>query len=116
LRHRSRGLNPLEEEDLIMKTKKEEYIEKMANELKEWSAKLDELESKVSGTSADVKAGYETRVRELKYKRDTLSSKLHELRESSGDAWETFRAGMDNAWEDFKDAFAGAREKFRKAA
>ena len=99
-----------------MKTKKEEYIDKMAYELKEWSAKLDELESRVSGTSADVKAGYETRIRELKYKRDTLSSKLHELRDSSGEAWESFKAGVDNAWEDLKGAFTDAREKFKKAA
>jgi outer membrane murein-binding lipoprotein Lpp len=115
-RHGSRGQNQLEEEDTIMKTKKEEYIDKMANELKEWSANLDELESKVSGTTADVKAGYEARIRELKDKRDSLSLKLHELRESSGDAWETFKTGVDNAREDLKAAYTSARDRFKKAA
>lgn len=99
-----------------MNTRKEEYIDKMANELKEWSAKIDELESKVSTAKADVKTTYEQRIRELKDKRDALSSKLHDLRDSSGEAWESFKAGVDNAWEDLKGAFSDAREKFKKAA
>jgi len=99
-----------------MKTRKEEYIDKMANELKEWSAKIDELESKVGIAKADVKTTYEQRIRELKDKRDALSSKLHELRDSSGEAWGSFKAGVDNAWEDLKGAFTDAREKFKKAA
>ncbi|HSB33999.1 MAG TPA: hypothetical protein VLG39_06060 [Nitrospirota bacterium] len=99
-----------------MKTRKEEYIDRMATQLKDWTAKLDELESSVKGATADVKAGYENRIRELKEKRDALSSKLHELRESGGDAWETFRYGVDNAWEDFKGAITSARDKFKKAA
>jgi outer membrane murein-binding lipoprotein Lpp len=101
---------------MIMKTRKEAYIDKMAAQLKEWSAKIDELESMVGTAKADVKMGYENRIRELKEKRETAMQRLRELKDSSGEAWETFTAGVDNAWEDFKDALTAAREKFKKAA
>ncbi len=99
-----------------MKTKKEEYIEKMAERLKEWSGKIDELESRVSGAASGAKTGYEQRIRELKDKREALAQKLSEVRGSSGEAWVTFKAGMDDAWEDFKKTLASARDKFKKAA
>lgn len=99
-----------------MKTKKQEYIDKMANELKEWSAKIDELEAKVSTAKADAKIGYENRIRELKEKQETATQKLQEIRESSGEAWEAMKAGVETAWKDFTDALSVARDKFKKAA
>jgi predicted nucleic acid-binding Zn-ribbon protein len=114
--HRFSRLVSFAKEELIMKTKKEEYIDKMANELKEWSARIDELESRVGTAKADVKMAYENRIRELKEKRETLSRKLQEIRESSGEAWEAMTAGLETAWKDFKGALSAAREKFKKAA
>ena len=97
-----------------MNTKKEEYIEKMAAQLKEWSAKIDELETTVATATADVKTGYEARIRELKEKREISSNKLRELKESSGEAWNVMTAGVETAWADFKTAFTAAKEKFKK--
>ena len=37
---------------------REEYIDKLAAQLKEWSAKIDELESKARAAKADAKTGY----------------------------------------------------------
>jgi hypothetical protein len=69
-----------------MKTKKEEYIDRVAKQLKEWSSGIDELESRVAKASSEVKAGYGALIKDTKKKRDALSHKLHELRETSGDA------------------------------
>lgn len=99
-----------------MRTKKEEYIDKMAEQLKGWSTRIDEFEHKAAGAALDVKADYEARVRELKNKRDQLSNKLHELKESGSSAWTTLKTGVDMATDDLKDAVAAARDKFRKAA
>ena len=95
------------------RTKKEEYIDKMAEHLKEWSARIDELESRTGQAASDVKAGYEQRMGELKVKRDILAGKILDLKESSGEAWETFRTGVDNSWEDLKDAVVAAKERFK---
>ncbi len=96
-----------------MKTKKEEYIDKMAKQLKEWSSGIDELESRVTKTSSAVKAGYETLIKDTKKKRDALSHKLHELGETSGDAWDALKTGVEAASKDLKHAIDAARDKFK---
>ena len=95
---------------------KEEYIDIMSRQLKEWSAKIDELESQVSTSSAEMKSAYEQHLLDIKNRRDAMSRKLQEIRSSSGDAWETLATGMDNAWDVFKVAFKSAKDKFKKAA
>ncbi len=96
--------------------KREEYIDKMSNQLKEWSAKIDELESRIGTAGVEMKSSYEQRIRDIKDKRDAMSQKLQELRNSSGDAWKTLTTGMDNAWDDFRGALKSALAKFKKAA
>ncbi len=64
---------------------KEEYIDKITQQLKEWSSRIDDLESLVAGTSAGMKAAYEVSIRELKQKRDAFALKLRELGVTSGD-------------------------------
>lgn len=98
-----------------MKTKAE-YIDKLAAQLKEWSARIDELEAKAGTAKAGVKEGYEKRIHELKEKRDALAQRLQETRKSSDEAWGTLKVGLDNAWKELKDAITAAREKFKKAA
>jgi uncharacterized coiled-coil DUF342 family protein len=99
-----------------MKTKKEEYIDNMATQLKEWSARIDELEARAGAAKAGLKEGYENRIYELREKRDAVTRKLQKTRKSGGAAWETLKAGVDNAWENLRDAITAAREKFKKAA
>jgi hypothetical protein len=100
----------------MKKTRKEQYIDKMAKQLKEWSTNIDELELKVSETKADVQAEISVRLREIKEKREALTQKLLELRETSDGAWETMKGGAETAWRDLTNALTEARDKFRKAA
>lgn len=99
-----------------MKTQKEEYIDKLAEQLKEWSAGIDELERKAAGAAANIKADYEARVRDVKDKRDRLSGRLQELKGSGGDAWTALKTGVEAATKDLADAIKAAKDKFRKAA
>jgi uncharacterized coiled-coil DUF342 family protein len=95
---------------------REEYIGIMSKQLKEWSAEIDELESQLSTSSAEMKAAYEQQILDIKNKRDGMSRKLQEIRGSSGEAWKTLATGLDNAWDVFKIAFKSAKDKFKKAA
>lgn len=99
-----------------MKTKKEEYIDRLAGQLKEWSAKIDELEGKAAGTASDIRADYESKVRELKDKRNRLSERLQEMKGSGSEAWTALKDGVEAATKDLSDAVKTARDKFRKAA
>lgn len=96
-----------------MKTKKEKYIDKMAKQLKEWSSRVDELESRVAKTSSEVKAGYKALIKDTKKKRDALSHELHKLGETSGDAWDALKKGVEAASKDLKHAIDAARDKFK---
>ncbi len=96
--------------------KREEYIDKMSTRLKEWSAKIDELESQIGTVGSDMNAANDQRIRDIMDNRDAMSRKLQELRGASGDAWKMLTASMDNAWDDFKDALKSAMDKFKKAA
>jgi outer membrane murein-binding lipoprotein Lpp len=93
---------------------REEYIDKLAAQLKEWSAKVDELESKAHATKADVKSEYEKQIMQMKDKRDTAMQKLQELKGASTDAWDTLKAGSEAAWAELKNAVAAAKERFKK--
>ena len=94
--------------------KREEYIDKLAAQLKEWSAKVDELESKAYSAKADMKTEYEKQIKQMKDKRDTAMQKLQELKGTSTEAWDTLKAGSEAAWADFKNAVTAAKEKFKK--
>jgi uncharacterized coiled-coil DUF342 family protein len=86
----------------------------LAAQLKEWSARIDELESKARTAQAEVKTGYESQIRQLTEKRDAAAKRLQELRGASAEAWETLRAGAETAWTDLKNAVAEAKEKFNR--
>jgi uncharacterized coiled-coil DUF342 family protein len=91
--------------------KREEYIDKLAAQLKEWSAKIDELESRARGAA---KSGYESQIRQLKDKRDAAVQKLQELKGPSAEAWDVLKAGAESAWTDLRSAVTAAKEKFKK--
>jgi hypothetical protein len=93
---------------------REEYIDKMAQQLKEWSAKIDEIEFKARVAGDNIKAGYENRIIDLKSRRDRVRSKLGELRETTGDNWNALQKGVEAAWTEFKSAFNEEKDKFRK--
>jgi uncharacterized coiled-coil DUF342 family protein len=94
--------------------KREEYIDSMTKQLKEWSSKIDELEFKARAAKDDMKVVYEQRARELKGKREEVIQKLRELRGASNEAWDAVKTGVEKAWGEFKDAFSDARDKFKK--
>ncbi|HAM52786.1 MAG TPA: hypothetical protein DCP92_19600 [Nitrospiraceae bacterium] len=96
-------------------TNREEYIDKLAAQLKEWSASVDELESNARAAKANVKNEYEKQIRQMKDKRDTAFQKLQELKGASTDAWDTLKAGSEAAWADLKNAVAAAKERFKKS-
>jgi chromosome segregation ATPase len=93
---------------------REEYIDKMAQQLKDWSAKLDELQFKARTAGDNVRAGYEKRISDLKMRRDRVKAKLQELRETTGDTWDAVQKGVDAAWTEFKVSFSEIKEKLKK--
>jgi outer membrane murein-binding lipoprotein Lpp len=93
---------------------REEYIDQMTAQLKEWSRKIDELEFKARAARADARVTYEQRIKDMKSKREAVSTRLQELKGAGSEAWETMSTGVEAAWDEFKRAFTEATEKFKK--
>ncbi len=94
--------------------KREEYIDMLAAQLKEWSAKIDELETKARSATADMRSEYEKQIVQLKEKRESAMERFLELKDASSEAWDTLKAGAESAWTEMKNAVAAAKEKFKK--
>jgi predicted nucleic acid-binding Zn-ribbon protein len=92
---------------------REEYIDRLAAQLKEWSAKIDELETKARAATSDAKISYETQIAQLKAQRDDAMKKLQDLKGASSEAWDVLKAGAESAWAEMKNAVAAAKEKFK---
>jgi uncharacterized protein YicC (UPF0701 family) len=95
-----------------MKTK-EEYIESLASELKEWSAQIDLLTAKAETATAEAKLKYAEELDALRAKKQAAAEKIKELEGASGDAWETVKETAERVWDDVRTGLASVASKFK---
>ncbi len=95
-----------------MKTK-DEYIESLASELKEWSAQIDRLSAKLDKSAGMVKLKYIEDVNALHVKEQAAGARIKEISEASGDAWKTAKETTDKIWDDLRSGLATAVSKFK---
>jgi len=95
-----------------MKTK-EEYIESLAAELKEWSAQIDVLTAKAESAAADVKLRCHADIDALRVKQIAAADKIKELEAASGDAWESVKETADHIWHELRTGVASVVSKFQ---
>ncbi|MDO9116565.1 MAG: hypothetical protein Q7U39_01290 [Nitrospira sp.] len=81
----------------------------MEAQLREWSARIGQWKAKADQAEAGAKIEYDKQINEVRAKVDAAEVKLHELKASSGDAWETLKGGVERAWTDLKTAVNGAQ-------
>jgi hypothetical protein len=89
------------------------YKQKMAAQLKEWSAQIDLLEAKVENAGADMKVKRTKQLHELRAKQRAATEKMKELGKASGAAWEQVKTTADKIWDDLKTGVADAQSKFK---
>lgn len=93
--------------------KREEYIDKLAAQLKEWNAQIDVLKERANKENAETKAKVQARIEELKKEKDQIASNLDALRAESSEAWQAMAEGITNAGKQLKEAFAKALDQFK---
>jgi hypothetical protein len=94
--------------------KKEEYILKLDAQLREWSAKIDELKAKTDKAKGDLKIEYGRQIAALEAKKEYAQKRLKEIRETSGQAWEELKTGVEHAWHELKISLDNAITKFKQ--
>lgn len=94
-------------------TKKEEHIDKLAVQLKEWGAQIDQLKAKAGKGTAELKTAIDKEVVVLNKMMKDAQKNLQELKVKSGPAWKIFAEGVNKAWNDLREAMHQAGEKFK---
>lgn len=97
-----------------MKTK-DQYIDNLAAELKDWSAQIDLLTTKTESEAAHVRSQYIEELNALHAKQQKATEKMKELQETGGDAWETVKVTADKVWDDLRIGLADATSRFKQA-
>jgi len=91
----------------------EAYKQKLAAQLKEWSAQISLMEAKVENAEADLRIKRLDVINDLRAKQRVATEKLKELEKSSGDAWDQVKITAEKIWADLKDGIADAHAKFK---
>lgn len=95
-----------------MKTK-DEYIDNLASDLKQWSAQIDRLTEDTEKAVAHMKLKYVEELDALRIKQQAAAEKMKELKAASDDAWATVTETADKVWDDLKTGLATASSKYK---
>ncbi|QSA98501.1 coiled coil domain-containing protein [Methylococcus sp. EFPC2] len=92
---------------------KDEYIESLAAELKEWSAQIDVLSAKAENAAEHAKLKYAEEIEALRGKQRAAAEKIKELEEAGGDAWVVVKETADKVWDELRTGISGVASKFK---
>ena len=92
---------------------KKSYLQKLADQLHQWDAELDELKARADKAKAESKTKLLNEIDELRVKKETAQSKLKQLQEAGDEAWDDVKVGVERSWAELKGAFSKASAKLK---
>jgi len=91
---------------------KNEYIDSLATELKEWSVQSDLFAAKTEKAAGMIKLKYTEQLKAFRAKQLEAAERMRELEESSGEAWEIAKDTADKVWNELRTGLNTAASKF----
>lgn len=88
---------------------REEYIDKLETQLREWNKQIDKLQERAQGESQEIKTKISKRLDELKTKRGELNMKLDRIKDSGEDTFEKVKGDAEVLWKDVREGFSEVR-------
>lgn len=92
---------------------KKSYLQKMADQLKQWDAEIVDLKAKAGKAKAESKTELLNQINELRTEKEAVQDKLKQLQEAGDGSWDEVKAGLERSWTEFKGAFSKASAKFK---
>jgi ABC-type phosphate transport system auxiliary subunit len=92
---------------------KKSYLQRIADQLKQWDHEIEELKAKAIAAKAESKAEILKQIEELRLKKKTAQGKLIQLRKAGDEAWDTMKSGLERSLSEFKGAFSKSVAKFK---
>jgi DNA repair ATPase RecN len=89
------------------------FIDKVAAQLKQWNAEIENLEAKADKAKAVAKADYRKHIEDLRIKKQAVQDRLEDAKQTSDEAWEELKSGAEEAYKTMKNACQTAMSKFR---
>ncbi len=93
--------------------KKEEFRKKLEAQLKEWKAKIDDLESRGVKFTSEAKTELMREIEELRQKKGIVKEKWNEMQKAGGDSWDTMKEGVEKAAAELKGALNRVIARFK---
>jgi flagellar biosynthesis chaperone FliJ len=85
-------------------SKRDEYVEKMKQQLGEWNTDLDRLEAKVSEVAEPVRDKLEPQLSKVRDSYASARRKLREVREASEESWEDLTDDVEHVWKTLRQS------------
>lgn len=92
---------------------RDEYVEKMKQQLDHWNAEIAKWEAKAGETQASARAEYDRHLETLRQHREQAMYQMKLMQAAAGDAWTELVRGTDEAWARMREAFDKASSHFR---
>ncbi len=83
---------------------REEYLEKMKQQLDEWNEEIGKLEAKLSESSEATRQKLEPHLAKARDARDAATKKFAELMDSGEASWDSARDEVEHVWKVFKQS------------
>lgn len=77
---------------------KEEYVEKLKNQLDEWKVDLEHLRVKAADATDDVRESIEQEIDELKLKWHEGEAKRQAMLDSADEKWDELKEDAEEKW------------------
>ncbi|MCV2354844.1 hypothetical protein LNV09_11815 [Paucibacter sp. B2R-40] len=90
-------------------TNREEYVQKMKNQLDALNAKMDAVDAKAKDAKEEARAKYREEVTRLREQSKAAAAKLEDMKAAGEDRWDALVADMDK----MRDAFVHSFNYFK---
>ncbi|MBF0585934.1 hypothetical protein INT08_07755 [Prosthecochloris sp. N3] len=84
---------------------KQDFMDRISNQLNVWEAQIDKLKAQIDEASADMKAEYYKKLDELKERREEVKKQFEEVRHSGESSWENLKNKVEKNTDDLKASF-----------
>ena len=91
---------------------REEYIDKLADQLKKWDTEIQKLEEKAKNAKADVKAKYTEKADELRARKESIQQKARNFRNTNEETFNSIKDGIEDSLTRLTNAINDTFKKF----
>lgn len=93
--------------------KRQEYIDKITAQLREWDKDLSELEEKAGDTYKDLKHRFGNMLDQTKKKRDEFRKKLSRLEKAGEEVSKDLKSDFEILWKDIREGIKDMRKQLK---